>query len=392
MAIDKLGIYNDALRLVGESPLVTLTDDVEARYDLDSIWNLDGVDYCLELVKPKFATSTASSTGAATVGGLSLAYTHPLPADYVTLFEVYADSELDQPVERYILEGGNLYTDFETVYWRYINNAQVEADFTPSFARVVSGYLAREIAHKFDPDRYDALAAEFTAKVEAAQEMEGLKEPEARPYSPDPLTDDFRQIYNDALQILGLEPIVSNTDDSMRRVMLDYALEAELVEAVLEDMSWQFGSQTSQVFYDTGVDPAWGYSYACQKPATLHRLDGVFVDEYLQIPLTLYHDEDGYIYSNHQVIYLSYVDTAYLTDPTLWPAYFKRLVSARMALDAGPTIPGANADNAMFQYDTRRSEAQSTDVMQSPPQKIASGSWTNSRFGRFNRGNYRGRP
>ena len=48
MTISKLSLYNNALLLVGQRPLITDTDDTETRLRLDTVYDQDANDYCLE--------------------------------------------------------------------------------------------------------------------------------------------------------------------------------------------------------------------------------------------------------------------------------------------------------------------------------------------------------
>lgn len=63
MAVTKLSLYNDTLILLGQRVLSTDTEDRPNRHKLDSLYNNGAVDYCLEVVKPKFASKLVSLTG-----------------------------------------------------------------------------------------------------------------------------------------------------------------------------------------------------------------------------------------------------------------------------------------------------------------------------------------
>jgi hypothetical protein len=57
----KLQIYNAALRHLGDLRLATITDDVEARYELDEVWSRV-VEHCFTLGLWNFATRTQQLT------------------------------------------------------------------------------------------------------------------------------------------------------------------------------------------------------------------------------------------------------------------------------------------------------------------------------------------
>jgi hypothetical protein len=49
VAISKLGIYNDALRILGERKLSSISEDRPPRYRLDDIYDFGAIEYCLEV-------------------------------------------------------------------------------------------------------------------------------------------------------------------------------------------------------------------------------------------------------------------------------------------------------------------------------------------------------
>ena len=378
--MDKLDLYNDALLLIGQRQLASLTEDREPRYRLDGAYDRDAVRYCLELVKPNFASTTAVLT-IATVGA-TFSNSFALPTDYVSIITPFSDQKLDQEINRFVIEKNQLLCDYNPVYLRYTTDDVTINDWTSSFFRVVGAYLAREISTRLSPDDYEKLNVKFAERVAAARDIEAAKTP--LPRSSDPtvtLTNTWRGIYNDALQIMGLDEITANDDDSNRRSKLDRALDSNLVEDILEDTSWQFGYTSTQINYDPSVEPAWGYLYAVRKPSDLQRIDGIYTDEYLTVPLERYGDEGEFWFTSYQTIYLSYISKDFISNPDSWPTFFRRLIAARMAKDASPSlrVEGADVEHAERIFEQRDSSAKSTDAMQSPPRKIAAGNWTKSR-------------
>jgi len=392
MAFTQLDLYNDALLLLGQRALSSLTEDQESRYRLDGAYNRQAIRYCLELTKPQFATKTL--TLAAPAAGTTFDYTHSLPTEFVTMGRewVFSDTKLDQPISRYVIEGRTIQTDYATIYVRCVSDAYALADWDASFGRVMGAYLALETATRLSTDDYGKIVETFTNRVQSVRELESLKVPADRSAATTvTLTNAWRHVYNDALLLMGLEEITSNTDDSNRRSKLDRALDAGLVADLLEDTGWQFGKISTQIDFDPSAEPAWGYTRAIPKPTDMHRLDGVWTDEYMRSPLKRYSDEGDYWFSDYDTVYISYVSTDFLVNPSNWPVYFKRLVAARMAKDAAPSLvktEGADFENANMVYEERKASAMSNDVMQSPPRLLTTGNWVGSR----QRGNYRGRP
>jgi hypothetical protein len=399
-ATTKLSLYNGALQLLGERRLLTDTDDVSTRYDLDALYDTDAVDYCLELVKPRYSTVLLQLTGVAPTGDSAFDFAAPIPADFIAMFQdiegrpaIFQDGREESPITRMIREGQEILSDFEFPFIRYCiahTDPQLP-DIPPSFAKVVSAYMARELAWKYDPDAEEMIQTKLEQRVEVSKAVETGNEPQQRGFAPDVLTDKLRGIYNDCLQILQMPPIVSNTDDSVAKNRISIALDNGLVGSVLEDTSWNFGLQSDQLFYDPSIDPPWGYQYVMSLPSDWHRINGVYVDELMRTPLRDYVQQvdqgtgNTLIYSSQQIIYVEYVSKLFLTDYENWPDFFKRLVAARMAIDAN--IPGGNKEHAVAQYTQRRREAMSTNAINGVPKRLSMGSWSRSRLyaGNINR-------
>lgn len=395
MAIDQLGLYNNALSLIaGQRLLASLVESTEARRLLDASYNLNAVDYCLEVVKPQFATKTVVlSSPTSPVAGLGYTYSHALPADFIAIIGVFSDNKLDQPVARYLKEGSSLICDYATLYLRYTCNTRTMAQWTPTFAKVVATFLAREIAPRLIPQDSQAVDSLFTDVVEVAVTREGERPQEERAAKGTvTLSNSLRHVYNDALLILGLDTITSNTDDSERKSILDRAYDASLVRRLLEDTAWNFALTSTHSYYNPSIEPEFGYRRGHSRPSDLLRLDGIYADEYFQHPIRRYVEEGGVFFVDYDEYYMQYVSTTYLNTPDSWPAYFKRLVAARLAKDAAATLKkfGADVVRADVEFKDRESSAKSDDAMLSPPKILRDGRWIMSRHGR-NEG-YRGRP
>ena len=385
----QLDLYNDALLLLGQRRLASLTEDREPRYRLDGAYNREAIRYCLELVQPQFASKTALLNSP--TAGTTFSYTHTLPDDYVSVVGVFSDARLDQDIHRYVIEGLTLQADYQTAYLRYTSDAYSMDAWDASFVRVVGAYLAVETATRLSTEDYDRLALKFNERIEAAKAIAAKNAPSARPSATTvTLTNAWRHVYNDALLIMGLDEITSNTDDSNRRSKIDRALDSGLVADILEDTGWQFGHISTEIQYDPSAEPAWGYQRAIPKPNDLLRIDGLYVDEYMRTPLKSYVDEGNYFFCDYDGLFLTYISTDYLVNPDNWPVFFKRLIAARIAKDTAPSLRGEGADieNANTIHAEREDSAKSNDAMNSPPRRLAEGNWTKARF----RGGYRGRP
>ena len=382
MAIDKLGIYNNALQLIGERKLASISENREPRRLLDSAYDFGAVNYCIEIVKPSFSRKTIKLTSSNVSANHDLDNVFDLPADWITTVDVYSDSRLDQPISRYINEDRTIACEYSTIYVRYSSsdNSEDYSKWSPSFLHVVSTYLAREISTRLAPEDYDILNGKFSTRVEAALNIEKTKEPQRRSKaSTTSLTQKWINIYNDALLIMGLEKISDANDDSFRRSTLDTAIDADLVEAALEDIGWHWAITSIKSTYNSSIEPEWGYSRGHDKPDDMHRLEGVFYDEYFQRPLKTYIDEGEVFFTDEDEMYLQYVSSDFYNNPDGWSPSFRRLIGARLAKDCYMTLNPRAEKKVNSEFDKRDSAAKSIDVMQSPPRIIAEGSWVRSR-------------
>jgi len=380
VAITKLGIYNAALIAISSTPLETLTDNRDEVTSLDALYDLNAVDYCLEVVKPKFATMTAAITGAATTGGVTLAYTHTLPAGFIDVVGVYSDAELSQEVNRYLKDGSTLLCDYQVIYLRYVHNGVTEADFSPGFTNVLALYLARGICLKHNPAIFTEVDKALQATFTSVSDTEAGREPGTRPAAEGTtLSDAWRAIYNGALTILGKPKLPTGNTDHPHRVALDTAIESGAVTSVMEDTAWRFGNTTVRIEYDPAGAPAWGHRYIFQKPNDLHRIDGLFSDEMFRNPIKEYVDEGNAFYASVDTIYLKYISDTWVIQPSAWPPSFSRLVSAQLAKDVVAFVDKTLIDLALETYKERKHAAVGNDAVQSPPHVIRGGTWLRSR-------------
>ena len=390
MAVSQLALYNNALLMLGQRTLASITEAREPRYVLDAIWNLGAVDYCAEIVKPRFLTTTSKLATSTSSSQHDLDNVFNLPSDYLTTVAVYSDAELTQEVTRFVIDANTLACDYGTIFLRYVRTFPgTYTNWPSSFAQVVAAYLASRAAVKIDPTKLEAVTAVFTEAVKVAVAIEDDRDSKERsPEISGALSAPWRHIYNDALLILGQPKLTTGTEDSFARTVLDTAIDAGLIADMLEETGWIFALTSDWITYDPSAEPYFGYTRAHAKPTDLHRLDGIYQDERMQVPLRDYKDEDQYWHCDLDQIYVQYVSMDYLSNPNVWPAYFRRLVAAKMAKDAAPLLRKDGADPAYAEtvYRNRRYEALNNSAVASPPKIFAIGSWVGARWRQGNRG------
>lgn len=389
---NRLALYNNALTLLGLDRLQSTDQATEARYTLDDIWYLNAVRFCAEIVKPKFATKTVTLSGPTASTTHALSNTFTLPADYVDTVAVYADAELDQPINRFIQEGQTLSCDYSVVYLRYLSSTSLDnmLIWSPNFSRLVALYLAKQFAERSPTDSTRDFAAEFDALAQQAAVTEGGKDPAIRANAPTTtLTSAWLNIYNDALLILGESKITSVNDDSERRAILDTAIDADLVATALEDIGWYWAITSDKLTADPSLEPEWGYRYAYRLPDDMHRFDGIWYDEYFRNPIKQYSQEQDILFCEVDQVYIQYVSSNYIHTPEDWKPTFRRYIASLLAYNVRPGFPGADRQHVKEEYDTRKREMYSLDAQQSPPMVLTQGTWSRSRLVQ---GRNRGRP
>jgi hypothetical protein len=146
----RLTLYNDALLLVGERSLASLTEEGEPRRLLDVVWDHNGVDACLEEAQWEFAMRTVRidyDPGIEPDYGYTRAYDKP--DDWILTSAFCSDEFFRVPILRYVDEAGYWFSDYDSVYVRYVSNdASYGGDLSKwprSFTEFVAAHFASKI-------------------------------------------------------------------------------------------------------------------------------------------------------------------------------------------------------------------------------------------------------
>lgn len=158
MAADRLSLYNDALLLCGERALANLSVNEETRHLLDTVWNNNGVDGCLEEAQWEFAMRTIRidyDTGITPDFGFRRAFDKP--TDWILTSAVCQDEYCRVPLTRYVDEAGMWYADEDTIYVRYVSNDDAYGNnlalWPRSFTEFVAAHFASKIIVKTSSDQ-----------------------------------------------------------------------------------------------------------------------------------------------------------------------------------------------------------------------------------------------
>lgn len=158
MATSRLKIYNAALTICGEREIASLTEDREPRRLLDTVWDNDGVNACLEMAQWKFAMRSVRIDYDADVTpdyGYSRAFSKP--TDWVLTSAFCSDEFFRVPNTRYVDESGYWYSDIDEVYVKYVSDdASYGNDLSlwpATFADYVAAHFAAKIIFKLTSDK-----------------------------------------------------------------------------------------------------------------------------------------------------------------------------------------------------------------------------------------------
>jgi len=198
------------------------------------------------------------------------------------------------------------------------------------------------------------------------------------------------KLYNRACQFLGETRLASLTENRIVRFELDDVWEDGGVRRCLEAGLWNFAMRSVEVSYDPDVTPDFGYQYAFSKPSDWVRTAAMCSDEYFQVPLLAYVDEQDYWYCDLDTIYISYVsdDSNYGGDLSRWPETFADYAAMYFAVRVAPVLMKNNTRGRQaLKKELRRTliDAKNKDAMNEPVKFPAEGSWSRSRRGNTSR-------
>lgn len=191
-------------------------------------------------------------------------------------------------------------------------------------------------------------------------------------------------IYNGALRFLG-ERKTTLTENREPRRLLDDVWDDDGVRKCLQMGQFNFAIRSTQMDYDSGIEPPFGYRRVFGKPDDFVRTVGVCSDEYFKCPLTNYQDNNSYWLADLDTIFVRYVsdDVEYGYDFSKWPPNFTSFVESWFALQIAPSITGSETAKALTQRDVDKllKAAKATDAMEEPPGFQPTGSWVRARRG-----------
>lgn len=201
MVASKLSLYNGALLLCDARRIANLSVNEEVRYVLDDVWDRGAIDTCLERGLWNHAMRSGEWT-------YDTAYTDPLnagwyrfdkPDDFIRSAGVFTDQSFTQPDLSYHDEGNYVYSNYQTLYIRYVSNgASYGADYSlwpSSFERYVEHYLAYSIIGRITGGQTDKQAMEVQMKKQLASALAKDAQREPTKFPPENMWNASRHEY-----------------------------------------------------------------------------------------------------------------------------------------------------------------------------------------------------
>lgn len=193
-------------------------------------------------------------------------------------------------------------------------------------------------------------------------------------------------IYNGALLVCGDRKLMSLSEVSDRRKVLDQVWDHGGVDTCLQAGLWNFASRSVQLDFDPDLARQFGYQNAFSKASDWIRTMAVCSDEYFNQPLNQYLDEGNFLFSDLTTIWVRYVsnDPDYGGDLSLWPENFTRYVELYFASRiVGRVVQSKEAkDEIRADLKAALNLTKSTDAMSEPTATLPVGSWSNARMSR----------
>lgn len=188
MGIDKLSLYNGALRILAERPLASLTENRSPRRILDSVWSEGLVDRVLEKGQWQWATRAAKLTNDPSVTPpFGYKYAFPKPDDCLRTCAISADEYFTEPLTRFVDEAKYWYSDYNILYVKFVSNGAAYggdlSNWPPAFVDFVESFMAWKAGPRITgtASSADALKKAMETCLSAAQGIDGSDKPTVFP-------------------------------------------------------------------------------------------------------------------------------------------------------------------------------------------------------------------
>lgn len=182
--MDKLQLYNGALLFLGEDNLDTLTDNVETRRLLDSVYDRGGLKYVLEQGLWNFAMRSSKlepSPSVTTPFGQKNAFEKP--TDYVRTASISSDGYFRTPLLNILDERAYWYADIDELYVQYVSKDTAYGfDYSlwpETFSRYAEAYFGQQIHRRLTQNKRskDEVDKDVLRLLRDARSKDAIKNP-----------------------------------------------------------------------------------------------------------------------------------------------------------------------------------------------------------------------
>ncbi len=184
----RLSLYNEALRILGERKLASLTEDRPIRRHLDDVWDDQGVRRVLELGFWNFAIRTVKATFSPAIApefGFKRGFDKPL--DYVRTAALTSDEHFQTPLLEYMDEVEHWFCDLDEIYVRYVSDDNAYggdlSKWTGAFSNMAAHYFALQVVSFVTKgeEKKDGLQKDFKKSLTTARSQDAMNQPTAFP-------------------------------------------------------------------------------------------------------------------------------------------------------------------------------------------------------------------
>ncbi len=180
----QLSLYNQALRLVGETKLASLTANRPERYALDSIWDEDPIKQMLEEAQWTFAIRSLEwNYDSSVTSDFGYLYAFTKPSNYVRSAAICSDEYYREPITAFSDENNYWFCDLQTIYIKYVSDADLFGRdyslWTELFRTCVATKMAVELAISLTKSQsmMDGLEARLKKHIADAKSLDAMNEP-----------------------------------------------------------------------------------------------------------------------------------------------------------------------------------------------------------------------
>lgn len=376
----KIEVYNEALRMVGDLRLASLTDDVEARYALDDAWNRSVLFVASQANWPHAYASLQVNTLTDTSSpGYTRSYTIN-NANWLRTVSVSLDQHFGVGAHYHEALGKIFVNTSQTnIFVRYIDKSYLGDSFIATwpemFCSAVSHRLAFEVCERLtqDPQKAQSIYQLFVevlnlAKSQLALDTGSMMISPAQ-WAAKAHNATIAEIWEEALRLMGtgdpkMATIQRPVDAKPVHQILEMAWRG-VVTYCLSEGYWSFSTKTT--LFNSSAGAGIGYTHSFNKPADWLRTADVALGSDPDFRRTLdYRDALGRWNVNASSIYVRYISTDYAPDSaaTSWPDMFKRLLACRLAYECVDLVTGIPEKRALLEkeYATQLARALQIDA------------------------------